>query len=496
MRKAAIALVVALLVLALPSSAAAGLADVRARGVLRWGGDLQGGEPYVSQRPDGSLVGFEVDLARAVASKLGVREQFVQNDWSTLLASLERGTFDVILNSFEITDERVGRVAFTRPYYVFAERLTARKGETRFGADLSQLRGRRVGTLGASLAYDTLSAAGADVVLYEGQEEPYADLAAGRTDAVLLDDIIAQRYATRHAELATLGDVREGVYAMAARLGDRDLVTAIDGALGELIASGELRAILARSGIDDPREAKLESNGHPSGDTLHGLRREGRDAAIAESAAPHATSLGPGHLSLFLQGAGVTLLVSVLAMAIAVPLGLLLALLRTHGPRWLGAIATGYVEVYRGTPVLLQLYVLYYGLAPVVRVGALTAAIVGLGMNYAAYEAETHRAGILAVPRGQMEAARALGMSVPLALRRIVVPQALRFALPNVTSDFIALLKDSSLVSVITVVELTKRMTITAVDVRSWLVPGLLCGALYFAMSFPLARLARRLEAR
>jgi polar amino acid transport system substrate-binding protein len=94
-----------------------------------------------------------------------------------------------------------------------------------------------------------------------------------------------------------------------------------------------------------------------------------------------------------------------------------------------------------------------------------------------------------------MEAARALGMGVPLALRRIIVPQALRHALPNVTSDFIALLKDSSLVSVITVVELTKRMTIASVDTRDWLIPGALCAALYLAMSIPLARIARYLEA-
>ena len=81
-----------------------------------------------------------------------------------------------------------------------------------------------------------------------------------------------------------------------------------------------------------------------------------------------------------------------------------------------------------------------------------------------------------------------------LALRRIVLPQALRHAIPNVTNDFIALLKDSSLVSVITVVELTKQMTITAIDVRTWLPPGLLCAFLYFAMSYPLGILSRRLE--
>ena len=123
------------------------------------------------------------------------------------------------------------------------------------------------------------------------------------------------------------------------------------------------------------------------------------------------------------------------------------------------------------------------------------AAILGLGLNYAAYEAEIYRArACAAVPVGQMEAALALGMTRRLALRRIILPQALRLALPGVTNDFIALLKDSSLVSVITVVELTKRMTITAVDNRGWLGPGLLCAALYFALGYPLARLARRLE--
>ena len=173
---------------------------------------------------------------------------------------------------------------------------------------------------------------------------------------------------------------------------------------------------------------------------------------------------------------------------------MLLALVRMYGGPVSRRLAGAYVEIYRGTPVLLQLYLLYYGLAPVLKLGALTAAVIGLGMNYAAYEAEVYRAGIQAVPRTQMEAALSLGMSTRLALRRVVMPQAVRHAIPNVTNDFIALLKDSSLVSVITVVELTKQMTITAVDVRTWVGPGLLCAALYFAMSYPLGVLARRLE--
>ena len=116
--------------------------------------------------------------------------------------------------------------------------------------------------------------------------------------------------------------------------------------------------------------------------------------------------------------------------------------------------------------------------------------------HYAAYEAEIYRGAILAVPRGQSEAAHALGLSGPQTLRHVIVPQALRIALPPMTNDFIALLKDSSIVGVISVVELTKRMSIAAVDLRSWVLPGLLCAALYFAMSFPLSRLATWLEAR
>ncbi|HYJ08798.1 MAG TPA: amino acid ABC transporter permease, partial [Polyangiaceae bacterium] len=190
----------------------------------------------------------------------------------------------------------------------------------------------------------------------------------------------------------------------------------------------------------------------------------------------------------------VTLLVSTLSFALAPPLGLALAGLRLYTGRAGKAFAAAYVELFRGTPLLLQLYVLYFGLADIVRLNPMTAAVLGLALNYAAYEAEVYRGALQSIPAAQTEAARALGLNRWQALRHVVFPQALRTALPAVTNDFVALLKDSSLISVITVVELTKRMTILAVDLRDWVTPGLLCAAFYFAMSFPLARLARRIE--
>jgi polar amino acid transport system substrate-binding protein len=473
-----------------------GLARVRAAGELRWGADLQGGEPYVFEDPKtpGRLVGFEVEIADELARALGVKAVFVQNDWSTLVPSLERGSFDVILNGLEITPARARRLRFTRPYFAFGERLVARLGDERI-RDLASVRGLRVGALANSLAWDLLGEAGAERLPYEGVEEPFLDLASGRTDAVLLDDIIVSRYG-RRTGLQVVRDVAEGHYAIGIRREDEALWRAIDEALATLIRTGKLRTILARWGLDGPRQATLERDQGGRG---------GPSLVVAEAFATAPAPVRPGRLSghqvaLFFHSAGITLLVSVAAMAIAVTGGLLLAIARLPGRgRWrrlLAFVATAYVEVFRGTPVLLQLYVIYFGLAAVLPVGPLTAAILGLGLNYAAYEAEIYRAGIQAVPRGQLEAAEALGMTGALAYRRVVLPQAFRFSLPGVANDFIALLKDSSLVSVITVVELTKRMTIVAVDAGTWVLPGLLCAALYFSMSYPLSRLARHMEAR
>ena len=455
--------------------AAAGLARIRAQGEVRWAGDLQGGEPYVFRDPrdPSKLVGFEVEIMRALAPRLGVRERFVQNDWSTLVPSLERGDFDLIVNGLEDTEALRARILLSRPYFHFAEQLVVRRGSAL--RSLDALSGHRVGTLASSLAHQILRAHPAiEIVLYGGQEEPYRDLQLGRTDAVLLDSVIAARYGLTKPDLELADpDVARGTYVMGMRKGDEDLRDALDRELSLLEASGEMQRIFARWGLHD-----LPPSNRP-----------------LEMEQPPPATFDRAQVMLFLRGAAVTLGITVVSMALAIPLGLMLALARLYG----GAVARGaahaYIEAFRGSPVLLQLYILYYGIAPLVHLSAPTAAILGLGLNYGAYEAEVHRAALQAIPSGQSEAASALGMSRALALRLVLLPQAVRTALPAMTNDLIALLKDSSLVSVITVVELTKQMTITAVDVRSWALPGALCAALYFAMSYPLARLAARMEA-
>lgn len=482
------ALVVAVLLAGLAGLVGCGTADpehggtlaaIRARGELTWGADLQGGEPYVyedHEHPD-HIIGFEVDVMAAVARRLGVRSRMVQYAWSNLVPSLERGDFDVIANGLEATDERRERILLSEPYFIYAETLTVRTDSN--VRSVFDLAGKRVGTLNQTYAHDLLRMLYGDAAkVYEGNEEPYQDLELGRLDAVLLDNIIADRYgctASRPTLRCLPYDVARGTYVIGIRKADPELKAAIDGVLAAMRADGELEQILTKARLWDARQ---------------------REPAPSEGTAIRPRALDGDLVLQFFAAAWVTLKLSVLAFLLAVPLGVALAVCRVYGAAPVRAAARLYIELFRGTPVLLQLFVLYYGLASVVNLGPVEAAVLGLGLNYGAYEAEVYRGALLGLPRGQTEAARALGLAPAQTLWHVLVPQALRLALPPMTNDFVSLLKDSSLVSVITVIELTKRLTIAAVDMRGWVIPGLLCAAMYLALSLPLSELARRLERR
>jgi len=172
-----------------------------------------------------------------------------------------------------------------------------------------------------------------------------------------------------------------------------------------------------------------------------------------------------------------------------------IALARLYAPRMVRAAAIAYIELIRGTPLLIQLFLIFYGLPHLgVRFSPMLAAVIGLALNYSAYEAENYRAGIQSIPKTQMEAALSLGMTQMQGLRHVILPQAVRLVIPPVTNDFIALLKDSSLVSVITMVELTKAYSQLASIHYDYLGIGLLAAAMYFLIGLPFVRLARLAE--
>jgi polar amino acid transport system substrate-binding protein len=449
------------------------------------------------------LVGFEVDLASAIAARLGVKARPIQGAWDKLLELVARGDFDVALNGIEIAEEKNRVAALTRAYYVAPEKITIRKGDRNAPRTLEAMRGRKVGTLPGSLAERMATRAGADVRTYEGgQEEIYQDLALGRTDAVLLDGPITRFYGEIDDRLEVLdGKVGEVSYGIAVPLGDEELKKALDQAIDELAKDGTLGTIYRRWGLWNDETAALlgKSAGERGDPDAVGEAFESWRAAVGKPP-PFLTRVRdryPRLMPLFARGALLTLLVSLCSMALAMVLGMALALARSFGNRALRAIATVYIEFVRGTPLLVQLTMIYFGLPELgLDLNPFTAGVIALGLNYAAAEAENYRAGLESVPIGQQEAAWALGLSRWQTLRHVVAPQAIRVAIPPVTNDFIALLKDSSLVALVTMTELNKTYMNLASSTRDHLGLGLVVALWYLVIGLPFARLARYAEAR
>lgn len=481
-----------LIALALPVLVSVGLAAQEP--VLRWGGDAEGGAPFVEADPNDPtrLAGFDVDVAELVAGDLGRRPQFVQIAFASLDQSALRGDFDIGMSGIEDTPARRAMVAASVPYYQFREVLTVRAADRDTYRTLADLGGRRVATLAGTIAYDLLLEAGRthgiEAVSYDDDVHPYSDLAIGRVDAVLLDHVLAERAMRRHEGLVTHPEAVEvGYYIIITAPGNVALRDEVNQVLRAAMQDGRLEAIYRRWNIWNEDQPVLFARVLAGADTL-------LDAESVQLPTRREATLR--YLPSLLRAAGLTLILSCLAMVLAVGLGVALAVGRVYGDRVTRAVCTVYIEVIRGTPVLLQLFVLYYGVSSFVRLPAFVAALLGLGLNYAAYEAEIYRASLEAVPKGQLDAARTLGFSERQIFSLVRAPQAFRFSLAPMTNDFVALLKDSSLVSVLTVVELTKQTQIFAANIGSWAIPGALCAALYLMMSLPIAHVARRLEGR
>jgi polar amino acid transport system substrate-binding protein len=405
----------------------------------------------------------------------------IQNQWDQLLPALERGNFDIILNGLESTEERRQRIALSRPYFAYRQQIVTRR-ETQGLAQLDDLKGKVVGVLSSSAAQRLLEKLDrVDLRIYPGNVESFRDLKAGRIEAVVLDLPIAIHYANPDASLKFSGEpFAPGYYVIGVRPEDETLLEALNAGIRKLADDHTLERIYRKYGLWDDSQEHLEE-----------LKTE-----VAVRRQPVSTLRDwPKYLPLLLRGAVTTVELSILGMALAVSLGLAVAVLRILGPAPVRWLAQAYVEVIRGTPLLIQLFLIYYGLPEIgIRLNAFSAAIVGLGLNYAASEAENYRAGIEAISHGQSEAALALGMTRWQTFRHVVLPQALRLVIPPVTNDFIAMFKDSSIVSVITMVELTKVYGMLAMSTYDYIGLGVMTAGIYFALSYPASIFAKHLE--
>jgi len=467
--------------------------------VLRWAADAESNAPYIFQDPKipSNIIGFEVDIVNAIAEVLGVQTQFVQNQWDGLIPGLYRGDYDIAINGLEITEDRKKEVNFTIPYYITYVQLVVMKGVTNIQS-LSDLVGRKVGALKNSLAERILRAKGGiNVVTYEGEVNAFVDMKNGRIDAALVDAPIAIYYTAVNPEFEIVGQpIGEISYGIAVRKQDTLLLQELNYAIDVLQRNGKLREILDSWNLwnymMETYLGDFSPTNVPPKKYQYFIESVGKKSKFSER-----IELYVKFMPVFFEAALITLGLSFVAMLLAMFAGLIIALLRIYGGKFLSWLAVAYIEIIRGTPLLIQLYLIFYALPSVgIKLSPFLAAVLGLGLNYAAYEAEVYRSGFFAIPRGQMEAAISLGMSKLQAIRYVLLPQTIRIVIPPVTNDFISLLKDSSLVSVITMIELTKVYNQIASAYYDYLGTGIITAVLYLLLGLPFIRIARYFEKR
>ena len=483
-----------------PAPEGTSLRRVQDEGVLRWGIDPAGGAPFAMPDPRDPrrLIGFEIELVERLAQYLGVRSEPIEGDWLALIDNMKAGRTDLALNGLEVSEDRAEVVDFTVPYYRYGQQLTIREADRERYRSLEDLKGKRISVLNGSASVDVLLAAGwtEDLIAqYDDSLAPYVELENGRVDGSMAESIIAGYYAAGIAGLYSIPETfSPGEYAGAVRKNEPELKAAIDAAMTRMKESGDLGRIYQRWGVWSEQQAEIG--------TVRGPEVEKLDLASADSAAGLDWGMVLRELAI---ATGTTILLTAISMPLAVAAGLVLALMERSRRPWFAWPAKCYTQVVRGTPMLVQVFLVYYtlpvlgeaiGLGKALVWPAFAVGILCLAGNYAAYEAEIHRAGLDAVPKGQREAAISLGMTPGQSLWLVELPQSFRIILPPIINDLVAMIKDTSLVYVIGVRELTA--VALGIGKARLIVPQLLVVAaiFYLAVSLVADRIGKRIEER
>ena len=437
---------------------------------------------YVDPRTD-QLTGYDIEVMRAVAREAGWRLRFVQSTFDAIFPALDADRIDVVANQVTINPERQAKYLFSTPY-TYSRGVIVTAADDDSITTLEDLRGKTTAQSETSNWAGVARDAGAEVQSVEGFAQAAALVQQGRVDAIVNDNIAVLDYlsSTGSKQIKIAGEAGSEVsrQSLAFRKSDPALRAEANRALASLRADGTLSKISdkyfgadvskADSGTPDVRR-------RADGGTAQGLR---------EAAGPMLLGVLKGTIPL-----------TIISFAAGLAIALAAALARLSGSRLLQAPARVYISLIRGTPLLVQLFIAFFGLPQIgIRLPGFLAACIVLSLNVGGYAAEIIRASILSVPRGQFEAATTIGMGYAQSLRRIVLPQALRIAVPPLSNTLLSLVKDTSLVSVVLVTEVFRVAQIRASASFDFL-PLYTFAALYFwVICFLLSQLQRRLERR
>jgi arginine/lysine/histidine/glutamine transport system substrate-binding/permease protein len=407
--------------------------------------------PFEFQAAGGGLQGFDIDVMNAVAEAAGLRVQFQSLPFDGIIPALQAGTVDMAISSITITAQRSQVVSFSRPYFKAGLAIAVRNN-TQPIKTLEDLEGKaiavQIGTTGAETAK---TIPGAKIRSFDSAPLALQELRNGNVDAVV-NDAPVTLYAIKTGNLQGITVVSqlltEEFYGIATAKNSPDLEL-VNRGLGTILENGTYDRIYRKWFNAEPPQLPTTAPGITDAPTV----------ATADSRSVILQSL-----PTLLGGALITLQLTLCSVFLGLIAGTLIGIARLSRFKPLRWAARAYIDFFRGTPLLVQIFMVYFGLPALVQqaglnftLDRLVAAIAALSLNSAAYLAEIVRAGIQSIDVGQSEAARSLGLNSIQTMRHVIFPQAFRRMLPPLGNEFVAMLKDTSLVAVIGFEELFRR---------------------------------------
>lgn len=444
--------------------------------------------PFEFRNPNsGAITGFDVELVEAIGKKSGHAIAWVPLPFDGLIPALQSRSVDAAISAMTITPERARAVDFSRPYFKAGQAIVVRNNGPSFNT-LAELKNRRIAVqIGTTGAQEAEKIPGAQVSSFDTTPTALQELANGNADAVV-SDVPAILYAIDQAKLTGLrisGEHLSTEYYGIALPTNSPIAPAINQALNELIQDGQYAELYQKwFGAEPPVLPD-------------------RAPSLARPASPLAGLDLQMLLSNLLKGAGVTLMLTVLSFSFGLLGGTALAMILQAPWPVAHRLCRIYIDFFRGTPMLVQLFLIYFGLPALLQsmelpftINRVAAAVTALSLNVAAYLAETLRSGIESIDRGQWEAADALGFSPTERMRYVVAPQAIRRVLPPLANEFITLIKDTSLAAVIGFDELFRQgQLMVATTYRAFEI-YIAVALVYLIMTTTASILFKRLEAR
>ncbi|HIE6873583.1 TPA: ABC transporter permease subunit [Staphylococcus aureus] len=413
--------------------------------------------------------GVDIDLAKKIAKDNNLKLKIVNMSFDSLLGALKTGKIDIIISGMTSTPERKKQVDFSDSYMMTKNIMLVKKDKVNEYKDIKDFNNKKVGaqkgTEQEKIAQTEIE--NASITSLSRLPDVILALKSGKVEGAVVEKPVAEAYLKQNPKL--------GISNVKFNEEEKDTVIAVPKDSPKLLSqiNKTIKEVKDKGLIDKYMTNAANAMNDDSGF----ISKDG---------------------SFFLKGIKITILISLIGVALGSILGAFVALMKLSKIKIISWIASIYIEILRGTPMLVQVFIVFFGITAALGldISALVCGTIALVINSSAYIAEIIRAGINAVDKGQMEAARSLGLNYRQTMKSVIMPQAIKNILPALGNEFVTLIKESSIVSTIGVGEIMFNAQVVQGISFDPFTPLLVAAALYFVLTFVLTRIMNMIEGR